>query len=225
MKIAQRITSWSFSRWSDYDQCPRKAKLKHIDKIKEPPNKAMERGSTIDKLAEEFLTGKLKKLPEELKLLKKEYTDMKKLKPKCQSLWALDKNWRPTDWFDWKNAWVRIKTDAEARLKDDPTTLLIDDTKTGKPRGGYGNQLSLYALGGFLMYPTVKKIMTRLLFTDHGPDATVSGEYARSDVEVLQRDWEERTKAMLSDTRFAPKPGYYCKWCFDSRANGGKCKF
>ena len=30
------LTSWSFSRYSDYKTCPLKAKLKHIDKIQEP---------------------------------------------------------------------------------------------------------------------------------------------------------------------------------------------
>lgn len=224
MSIIQQITSWSFSRWSDYDQCPAKAKYKHIDKLREPPNEAMTRGIRIHKAAEDFLAGKAKQLPEDLKLLKKEYTDMKKLMPRCEQEWALDSEWKPTGWFD-KNAWLRIKMDAEARAKGDPTTMLADDTKTGKPRGGYGAQMSLYALGGFFLYPMIQKVRTRLLFTDHGPSATVVEEFERKDAPVLQKDWLKRIKAMLNDKRFAPKPGNYCMWCHFSKSKGGPCKF
>lgn len=225
MKITGFFKAWSYSRYSDYDKCPYLAALKHLMKQKEPPNKAMERGIHIDQAAQGFLEGKIAKLPPELKLLGKEYKEMKALKPKCNQQWALDINWNPADWFDWDNAWVRIKMDAEARAKGDPTTLWVDDTKSGKPRGGYGAQLALYALGGFMIYPLVKKVRTRLLFTDHGPDATVIEEYDRKNVPAMKADWMKKIKAMFADRRFAPKPGNYCTWCHFRKENGGPCKF
>lgn len=224
MKIIGFFTAFSYSRYSDYDQCPYKAALKHIMKQKEPANQAMERGILIDKAAENFLLGKLKALPPELKLLKKEYTEMKALKPKCQQQWALSALWKPVDWFA-KDAWCRIKMDAEARAKGDPTTLWVDDTKSGKPRGSYGAQMSLYGLGAFIVYPLVRKVRARLLFTDHGPAATVIEEYDRKDVPTMQKDWLKRVKAMFADRRFAPKPGNYCTWCHFRKSNGGPCKF
>ena len=74
----KQLTSWSFSRYSDYKQCPLKAKLKHLDKISEPPNEAMARGAAIHTLAEKYIKGEGRSLPPELKLFKDEF---KKLRP------------------------------------------------------------------------------------------------------------------------------------------------
>ena len=68
------LTSWSFSRYQDYKSCPAKAKYKHIDKLKEPPSPAMERGAAIHNLCEQYVRGTLAKLPPELKLFKDEFT-------------------------------------------------------------------------------------------------------------------------------------------------------
>ena len=62
------ITAWSFSRYSTYKQCPAKLKYSAIDKLKEPPNAAMARGAAIHTLAEDYVKGKGKALPPELKL-------------------------------------------------------------------------------------------------------------------------------------------------------------
>ena len=56
------ITSWSFSRYSDYQQCPAKAKYKHVLRMKEPPNDAMARGTAIHTMAEDYIKGKLNPL-------------------------------------------------------------------------------------------------------------------------------------------------------------------
>ena len=53
-----RITSWSFSRWSCYSSCPYKAKLKFIDKLKEPGSPQMDRGTVIHELAEHYVKAK-----------------------------------------------------------------------------------------------------------------------------------------------------------------------
>ena len=63
-----KITSWSFSRYADYKNCPLKFKLKHVDKLNEPPNEAMARGAAIHTLAEEYIKGKGRTVPPELKL-------------------------------------------------------------------------------------------------------------------------------------------------------------
>ena len=59
----KQITSWSFSRYSDYKLCPLKARLKHVDKHKEPQNDAMARGQAIHKLAEDYTKGSIARLP------------------------------------------------------------------------------------------------------------------------------------------------------------------
>ena len=39
--MTEKITAWSFSRYNLYQQCPGKAKLMYIDKLKEPTSDAM----------------------------------------------------------------------------------------------------------------------------------------------------------------------------------------
>ena len=61
------INNWSYTKLIDYEQCPYRVKLKHIDKVPEERAEAAERGTTIHQLAEDFVRGKLKDLPSELR--------------------------------------------------------------------------------------------------------------------------------------------------------------
>lgn len=214
------ITSWSYSRFSVYDKCPAKAKYKFIDKLPEPPAPAMERGNVIHKLAEEYTKGNIKKLPTELKLFKDEFAELKKSKPMVEESWAFTKTWAKTVWNDWAGCVLRIKVDAACI---DGTDLHIIDHKTGKKREGYEEQLSLYAVGGGLMFPRIKRIFTHLWFLDSGD--TVEKEYDAKNVPNLQADWDKKVKPMMSDTRFSPKPSHECRWCPYSKSKGGPCKF
>lgn len=219
MAVIERITAWSFSRWKDYEQCPRKAKRKHIDKIKEPPNKAMERGSAIHKLAEDYLKGLRVQLPPELDRFKKDFAKLKKLKPVVEADWAFDTAWKGVDWYA-KDAWCRIKTDAAVLVK---TVAQIIDHKTGKEKDDHKDQMSLYGIAGFLKFPKALIVKAKLWYLDQGVEA--EHEFNRAQLPALQESWQKKTHNMLIDTRFAPKPGYHCKWCFDSKDNGGTCEF
>jgi len=215
----QRITAWSFSRWKDYEQCPLKAKYKHVDKMKEPPAPAMERGSAIHKLAENFAKGELRKLPPELKLFSEQFAELKKSRPMVEESWAFTDRWSPTDWFAF-NAWLRVKTDAACL---DGDTLYVIDHKTGKKKDDHADQLSLYAVAGMLKYPAVRKVVSQLWYLDSGE--MTDQDFDVSELPGLQKDWVAKTKAMLNDMRFSPKPGNHCRWCSFSKSKGGPCKF
>lgn len=233
------LTSWSFSRYSDYQQCPLKAKLKHIDKIKEPPNAAMERGAHIGELAEKYIKGELKALPVELKLFKTEFTMLRKqhkVKPEngmvVEDNWAFRKDWTETTWDDWANCWVRIKLDCAHHVEED--VLKVIDWKTGKHRPdnleAYMEQLDLYALGALLTYPHINQVQVVLGFLDHGIwEPKVPKVYLRAELPGLKKAWEARVKKMLSDTLFAPRPNRFCGWCHFRKANkengGGQCQY
>lgn len=241
MTVTKQLTSWSFSRYSDYRQCPLKCKLKHLDKIAEPKNSAMERGSQIHTLAEQYITGKLTKLPSELKLFAAEF---KRLKAQCKKKisgmvvednWAFTKDWDETAWNDWAKCWVRIKLDCADH--EDDETLIITDWKTGKFRPElheeYLEQLELYALAALLLYPHIQRVKPRLVYLDQGtvyPAQNHELVFIRSDILKLKKLWAKRTKAMLNDKLFAPRPNNKCKWCWygqSGKANGGPglCKF
>lgn len=219
--MTQKITAWSYSRYSLYEECPAKAKYKFIDKLPEPSSPAMERGNTIHKLAEQYTKGLIKKLPPELKLFKEQFEELKRSKPIVEETWAFTSKWAKTTWNDWQGCAVRIKIDAACVFDD---TLYVIDHKTGKMREGYETQLSLYALGGMLTFPKVKTVSTQLWFLDQGGQPTEK-EYKSTQLTVLMQDWDKRTRPMLADTRFSPKPGNACRWCPYSKSKGGPCKF
>lgn len=243
---AKKITSWSLSRYHDYKRCPLKAKLKHVDKIKEPPNEAMTRGAHIHKLAEQYIKGELTgPLPAELGNFKSTFEALKKRFKKralltvVEDSWGYDKDWNLCRWDDWANCWLRIKVDAAS--EEEPGVLDVTDWKTGKyrdeDRTEYEEQLELYALGVFLQ-PSLAHINTvrgHLKYLDLGiefPPTTAPADqarmtFSRDQLPALKTKWLKLVKPMLSDMVFAPRPNKFCNWCHfrkgNAAAGGGQC--
>lgn len=233
--MSEKITSWSFSRWAAYQNCPFAAKLKFIDKLKEPSSQALERGTALHLLCEEYLRGVRKVVPKDIKLIEKELKDLKKRGAIPEAEFAFTKDWEPVSWFD-KAAWVRVKADAVIPPVTDAEvpTVEVHDFKSGgklQPNGEvvskdeYPVQLRLYALAGLLTYPTAEKAHTSLIFIDHGKVVPMEDEFTRKDVKILQKEWATRTKKMLNDTTYKPTPGNACRWCHFRKANGGPCQY
>ena len=224
------ITAWSYSRYNDYVKCPALAKYKHVLRIPEPSNPAMERGGVIDQLAADYALKKLPATPvpaelarfaEEFKLLRREKSLV------AQAEWAFTATFDPCGWKDWGRAWVRIKTDLHY-LTGRGKACVVIDVKTGREYPEHKKQLSLYALGAFLTYPNVERVTVADWYVDQG---TIGGPEAweRNQLDALKLEWIKATKRLLSDTAFAPTPGPQCRYCFyrkDNAANGGgQCKF
>lgn len=221
-KIVKKIEAWSFSRWRDYENCPAKANYKHVLKMKEPGNAAMDRGTAIHKLAEDFSKGRLKKFPAELVKFKVSFTAIKKLDPDCEQEWAFNKEWGRTGWFD-PDAWCRIKVDCTYEKGNEGVVI---DHKTGRYKPGdaeYANQLELYAIGALLIYRKAVKVTCKLWFLDSGDEEVM--EFTRVQLPALIAKWEKATKNMLTDTRFPPRPSNGCRFCHFRNSNGGPCKF
>lgn len=219
-----RMKAWSYSRFKDYTTCPFKAKLKHIDGLKEPGNPAMERGSYIHKLAEDFVSGKIKKLPEELKLFHREFAKLKKLDTRTEDRWAFDMNWVPCEFFD-PNVWCRMVADAQHAkvLKNDDECMTVVDYKTGKVYGDNQDQMKLYAVGVFARFPAVVEVKIELWYLDSGD--IIDLKFKREQFESLRDEWSEKIKPMMSDTQFAPRPNRWCSRCHFRKTNGGPCQF
>lgn len=220
MGAIKKITSWSYSRYSQYSKCPASAKYKFIDKIPEPPAPAMERGNAIHKLAENFTKGKEKKLPKELALFKDQFKELKSSKPMIEETWAFKADWSETTWNDWNNCWLRVKADAACLDEND---LYVIDHKTGKKRDGYQEQLHLTATVGMLKFPHVETVHTQIWYLDTGEQ--VSEVYYSDNVKNMVKLWEKKVAPMMNDTTFKPVPGNHCRWCAFSKSKGGPCKF
>lgn len=232
----QKITSWSFSRYSDYKSCPAKAKFKHIDKLKEPPNKAMLRGLAIHKMAEDFVKGAIRKVPEELKHFRDDIELLAlwyKTTPErvmVEENWAFTNTWGKTEWNNWAECHLRVKLDAAFYNDRKRTMLTIVDWKTGRLNADknteYTEQMELYVLSAFKLLHNVDEVRPWLAYTDSGvtypAEATV---YTRAELGKLEKIWVHRTAPMLADTVFKPNPGNACTWCHFKKANGGPCQF
>jgi CRISPR/Cas system-associated exonuclease Cas4 (RecB family) len=231
------LTSWSFSRYSDYKKCPQFFKFKHLMGMKEPGNAAMERGTKIHKLAEDYAKGKLKKLPSELSLFPEEFKHLRAQKTKViEDSWTWTQNWQSeTRWDDWKGAWLRVKLDA-AYLNTQHNALVVIDHKTGKlndyRKPEYREQLELYGLAGLLKYPDVKVVSPRLWYLDAGviyPDGEKPDEpeleYNRADEPKLRKVWLQRIEPMFKDKQYRPKQSNECRGCHFRKDNGGPCQY
>lgn len=234
------VKSWSFSRYSDYRLCPAKFKYKHLDKLQEPKNPAMERGDLIHKLAEKFIKGMLPaKLPPELKLFGPEFKELRAMFKKIsQSMvvedsWATTKDWGETTWNDWANCWLRLKVDCA--FHDDDVTLRIVDWKTGKFRPEkneeYVEQLELYALVALLFHEHIQRVIPELAYLDEGstyPSGSTDEAalvFTRDDIPRLKQLWERRVGPMFRDTIFAPRPNNLCRFCHYRAENHGPCQY
>ncbi len=222
------ITQWSYSRWKCYDDCPAKAKYKFVDKLSEPGSAAMDRGTAIHKMAEDFVNtkplplskGGTSQLPPELKEFEAELKLARISKPIAEQEWAFTVDWEPTGWMS-KDAWCRIKTDLIFKPRGEPRVIV--DHKTGKVREEHQTQLGLYGLGGFVKFPDEDVLKGEIWYLDHGTFTSTS--FTREDLKFLKMEWGERVRPMLNDTMFAAKPSYACRWCHFRKDNGGPCKF
>ncbi len=230
-----KVISWSYSRYADYKSCPAKFRYKHLDKLREPANPAMERGSAIHKLAEDYTKGVLRTLPKELKLFEQEFKKLRAEKIKIvEDNWSFKRDWTGTTWNDWTGCWLRVKLDV-AYTNVEHNALVPIDHKTGKfsdwKLPDYLEQLELYGTAGLVQQPAIAVVSPRLWYIDQGriyPDPEKGEdeiEYFRKDEKPLRKKWEAKVAPMFADKVFKPTPGDACTYCHYRKSNGGPCKF
>lgn len=225
------IKSWSWTRYSDYKQCPRKFKYKYIDKLQEEKSPALLRGAEIHDLAASYIIGHIKQLPEELKAFTTEFkmlrAQYKKKKFIVEDSWAYKTDWSTTKWDDWQHAWLRVKLDCARPISK--KVLSIIDFKTGKfrPSPQYMEQLELYGLAALAKFPDIEVVHPQLVYLDavvvHPPDRE-SLKFTQDDLPRLKQLWHERTRAMFTDTKHETNKSVLCGWCSFRKIKGGPCE-
>jgi RecB family exonuclease len=222
--MTKRITSWSYSRWADYDKCPQLAKFKHVDKLKEPENPAMANGTRVHDELAEYLgiaeTPRNVPVPKSGERFADLLAQLRTLEPIHDQEWGFTRSWRTTGWFA-RDTWFRSKLDVCA-VYDDNTADVVD-FKTGKPSDSHAAQAELYAVSVFLRYANVTDIIVRFWYLDTGAESIFA--FTRREMKEMITEWEKRVEPMLNDEIFAPRPGNHCRWCFFAKSNNGPCKF
>ena len=131
-----------------------------------------------------------------------------------------------------KNAWARLKLDV---LVLTPKYAEIIDWKSGNIKNGeikekdsYADSMRAYQMAVLSVYPQ-PEARVRMAFLDAPPKLPVPFKelvtLKRKDLETAKEKWEEKITPMMNDTRFAPRPGFYCGWCPFQKAKGGPCQF
>jgi hypothetical protein len=144
---------------------------------------------------------------------------------------AVDRAWKRVEWFS-KQAWGRVKLDV---LKLTPKRAEIIDWKSGnidknkgeiREKAEYHDSMRLYQITVLSTHPQAEASAT-MVFLDAPPkmpDPTKSlPVLLRKDLARAREEMEKKMLPMMSDTIFAPRPGYYCSWCDFSKRVGGPC--
>lgn len=224
---------WSYSRWSSWRDCPHAYLLSKIMKVCPPPQgKAAERGDMIHRMAQAYLEGKTKGMPDELaKFFREEFQRLKSMGAVAEGDWTLTEDLKKTIGTDWDRAWLRVRIDARLMMEAPVVTkrargkkggvvktktLVIVDYKTGRFRVDVA-QMEIYAATA-IHYFDFDEVTVELWFLDQ--DQTEVREWNRKEAEELWEKWSERGKRMLADREFKPNPETEkCKKCTYSSAN------
>jgi CRISPR/Cas system-associated exonuclease Cas4 (RecB family) len=220
------IQALSHSRMKTHEQCPRKAKYKFIDKLKEPSNEAMERGSTIHKELENWMIELLDKGESDVPIpstgayaavqarVKELVEEGYSISPESQV--AFTREWEPCDWFA-PNTWMRVVYDFVAV---GPDHVVVADYKTGKVYDDHEEQAKLYAMGCFHEHD-VSSVEVVFYYLDQSSMQVYN--YTRDDIYLLNVGILERANRVNMDRLFPTNPSYKCRWCHFRKENGGPC--
>lgn len=230
-----KLTSWSYSRYQTYSQCPLKARYKYIDKLSTETGVAAQRGTDIHALGEKYLMAKRtpKNTPKEFGEFQQDLKELREIGATPEHEMVFKSDWKTcTGWVS-KDAWLRLKIDALALDKGSkPKEAYVVDFKTGKIRAEHESQVGFYALNVFLTSPTVEVVTGGLWYLDHPKKGTTKLQnpshyaYGRDeDFKPLKEMWEANIVPMLNDTIYPAKPNFFCPWCDFGKANGGPCAF
>ena len=217
--MIKSIKAWSYSRWSTFTQCPRKAKYLYIDKMYDPGSTAMDRGKTIHKILEDYLkTGG--EVPDALKLIASEVIAARERDALSELELAFFRGWEKCSWFD-QACWCRVKIDVAVFSKEGEKATIID-LKTGKNKD-YSKQLELYALAALKGWPEIKEVTVGLWYSDSGD--VLYKEFERgADEERLTKYWEAEAAKLENEELFPTKTSPLCGWCHFRKGNKGVCE-
>jgi len=229
-----QLTSWSFSKLEEARKCKYRTWLLHIARVPEPERKlppgktehANDRGSRVHTAAEDFVRGKLTKLPTELNAFRTELDHLACLhadgQVSMEGEWGFDPDWDATDW---NTAWGRMKLDVIVISKKRTHGVLID-YKTGRREGNelkHGEQIQLYQLGAFMRYPDLETVDTELWYTD--VDDITSMHFTREQGLKFKQKFTKRANELLETTKWPANPNKFsCMWCQYKERLGGPCK-
>lgn len=225
------IKSNSFSRLEIYKLCPLYAKLKYVDKLKEPerppsPNNTTEhandRGSRIHNSADDYINGRCSNLIPELHSFKTEFANARLVQSAnpelvlTEQLWTSKKDWTSTNAEVDKNPYLRVIIDLLLFTNNDKSSARVIDFKTGKSYGNevkHASQLQLYIVAAFMRFPELQEVSAEIWYLDKATKPKIT-KYTRDQAMRFRKFWDKRMETMCTDTEFKAKPHVNaCMFC------------
>lgn len=212
---------WGWSKLDVFRNCKAQFKYQFMDKLPQPGNAAMKRGSDMHDTIEAYLQGWIAELPiGPLVDWKERFDELKSGKFTAEQAIGLDKNWMLLpNWFA-PTTWVRAKMDANV-LKEDHLTVI--DFKSGQYRIPSPDQVELYSIIGHAIHPHVKSVTAELWFID--ANDAYSQNYDASELVQLRKKYEQEAGHMYNTEVWGESPSRACKWCAYSKSKGGPCRY
>jgi len=220
--------AWSFSVITQYENCPKAFFYNKIAKVKQAESWARTEGSRVGNLAEQYVLGKIKGVPKELRKFKNKLNELRDYGAETEVDLAVTREWEETTWDNWNSVWCRAKDDFQY-MDDLENKLVIIDGKTGGNYPSHKDQTHLYATLAFSHY-LVNTILVEDWYYKTG-EIGHSTTYRIEDYEKMKSYWEKRAEKLEkainqknSSRAFNCTPGP-CGWCPFTKAKGGPCKY
>lgn len=223
----------SWSRLSDFLQCPLKFKYKYIDKLSNftvmDDSPHLVRGTNVHKALENYINKRIEKvenippssLPEveSTKPLINSFIDNFQTVTAEQQI-SVRQDWTQTEWFS-KDSYYRAIYDFVAISSNE---IVIVDFKTGKYKdyseSGYG-QLELSATIGLNMFPQIPVLHTLYAYVDH--KKTIKRSFTQAeDKERLTMHFTKMHEIVNSEKDWDPTKNEFCNFCSATKL---QCKF
>jgi len=217
--VYPKIKAWSYSAVSGHKQCPLRTRYAKIDRLPEPPNPAMARGTQLHRA---FGAAVEHGIDQGL-LAPEWYARSLELKARgamSEKQLAFNAEWEPREWYAY-DVWGRIIVDAIYEIS--PGIVQVIEFKSGKPYPDHAAQLRLYALAGFIMYPHATEARAENWYCD-GPCSPMPGYVAqRSALPGLKQEFTAFAHDLLADDMFPARPGPHCSRCNFRKSGNGPC--
>lgn len=204
--------AWSYSALEMYRTCPKQyQEVRVLKNWKDMKTAERSWGDDVHEALKEYLQSG-KPLPPGMEVWQGIAQQFRNLKGTllAEQQFCLNENLQPTSWFA-KDAWVRVIIDG-AWINGRIAKLI--DWKTGKPKRG-SDQLALFALAIFYLYPDVEEVRTMFVWLKNG--TTTPETFKREDIprlwQLFMPDVLRMEESYKNNVWPAKTSGLCSQWC------------
>jgi hypothetical protein len=218
--LTKRPRRHSYSAISVYKECPARYAYRYIAKLPEPSSAAMDRGTRLHKLCEDYVTDTRPEVapPYDVRRIALKLYQLRTKRALPEREWHVTRDWEACEKDD-PNSWIKAIVDVHYVEKE---IILLHDYKSGREYPSHADQLELYAAMGLCQYPDARRAVSSPLYIDSGVEGR-QRSIIRDMLPAITRKWGGLIGRMEGDAALLPTPGGHCKRCAFGVSKGGPC--